>query len=84
MPQTQSLMISFRLSPLRTVWPDRVKEKDCPPAPMATWKALGPALALKVWLLRPESTVTVPGDFRSAMTKTESCIVSYPFGLPTK
>ena len=43
---------------------------------MGTWKELAPAFALKVWLVPPDVTVTVPADVRSATTKTESDIVS--------
>ena len=76
MPQTQSLIISFKLSPLRTACPPRVKEKDCLPMPMGTWNELAPAFALKVLVMLPDVTVTVPADVRSATTKTESDIVS--------
>ena len=69
-------MISFRLSPLSTVCPPRAKENDCVPTSMGTWKELAPALALKLWVVPPEVTVTVPGDVRRATTKTESDIVS--------
>ena len=69
-------MISFKLSPLRTVCPARVREKDCLPMPMGTWKELAPAFASKVLVVLPDVTVTVPADVRSATMKTESDIVS--------
>ena len=68
-------MISFKLSPLRTVCPPRVKEKDCLPTPMGTWKELAPAFALNILVVLPDVTVTVPADVRSATMKTESDIV---------
>ena len=68
--------MSFKLSPLRTVCPLRVRAKDCLPVPMFTSKAFAPAWALNVWELLPDVTVTVPADVRSATTKTESDIVS--------
>ena len=46
------------------------------PTPMGTWKELAPAFALKLWVLPPDVTVTVPADFRRATTKTESDIAS--------
>ena len=46
------------------------------PTSMGTWKELAPAFALKVWVVPPEVTVTVPADVRRATTKTESDIVS--------
>ena len=77
MPHTQSLEISLRLSPLRTVCPFLVRENDCLPVPMAACQELAPAGATNAsGLLLPEVIVTVPGDLRRATTKTESSIVS--------
>ena len=70
-------MMSFKLSPLRTVCPLRVREKDCVPVPMAACQELAPAGALNVWgPLAPDVTVTDPGDVKRATTKTESSMVS--------
>ena len=43
---------------------------------MGTWNELAPAFALKVLVVLPDVTVTVPADVRSATTKTVSDIVS--------
>lgn len=80
----QSALISFRLAPLRTVAPLRVRANVCLPVPISTAQALAPACALNVFLLLPEETWTWPGSVRSATTKTESATSSAPLGRPWK
>ena len=80
----QSALMSFKLVPLRTVLPLRVKLKACFPVPISTAHAFAPAWPLKDLLLLPEEMWTWPASIRKATTKIESVTPSAPLGMPWK